>query len=46
MVVGENIGEFGKFRMICQSFTHPNLYHKTAGIVTNQYQAKSTEHAC
>ena len=27
----ENFGEFGESRASCQSFTHPNLYHKTAG---------------
>ena len=30
---GENFGEFGKSGAICQSFTHPNLYHKTVGRV-------------
>ena len=44
---GGNFGEFGKFGAIRQSFTHPNLYHKTAGInsATNQYQKNSWEHA-
>ena len=44
MVEGEN---FGKYGTIHQSFTHPNLYHKTAGInsATNEYQANSGEHA-
>ena len=44
MVVGENFGEFGKSGAIRhQSFTHPNLYHKTAGInsVTNQYRTNN-----
>ena len=25
-MVGENFGKFGKSRVICQSFTHPNLH--------------------
>ena len=46
-VAGGNFGEFGKSRAIHQSFTHPNLYHKTAGInsATNQCQANIGEHA-
>ena len=28
---GENFDEFDESRAIHQSFTHPNLYHKTAG---------------
>ena len=38
MVAGENFGEFGESGAIRQSFTHPNLYHKTASIdsMTNQ----------
>ena len=28
MVVGENIGKFSESVAICQSFPHPNLYHK------------------
>ena len=31
MVAGENLGEFGKSGAIRQSFTDPNLYHKTVG---------------
>ena len=30
MVVGKNLGRFGKSGAIHQSFAHPNLYHKTA----------------
>ena len=26
-----NFGNFGKFGAICRSFTHLNLYNKTAG---------------
>ena len=45
MVAGENFGEFGKSEAICQSFTHPNLYRKTADsqakkfTATNEYPA-------
>ena len=44
---GENFGEFGKSAAIRQSFTHPNLYHKTVGInsATKEYLANSGEHA-
>ena len=28
---GKNLGKFGKSVAFHQSFTHPNLYHKTAG---------------
>ena len=47
MVAGENFGEFGKSGALRQSFTYPNLHHKTAGInfVMNEYQANSREHA-
>ena len=40
-------GKFGWSRAIRQSFTHSNLYHKTAGMnsTMNQYQANSREHA-
>ena len=31
MAAEENFDEFGKSGAIRQSFTHPNLYHKTAG---------------
>ena len=43
-MVGENFGESGAIR---QSFTHPNFYHKTAGInsAMNEYRANSGEHA-
>ena len=35
---GGNFGEFGESGAIHQNFTHPNLYHKTAGTdsTTNQ----------
>ena len=47
MVAGENFGKFGESGAIRQRFTHPNLYHKTAGInsVMNEYRANSGEHA-
>ena len=40
-------GEFDKSRTIRQSYTYPNLYHKTVGInsATNEYRANSGEHA-
>ena len=45
MVAGENFGEFGESREIRQSFTHPNLYHKTAGrlkfTMMNEYPANT-----
>ena len=46
-VAGVNFGKFGESGAICQSFTHPNLYHKTAGInsMTNEYRANNREHA-
>ena len=47
MVAGENFGEFGESRAIRQSFTHSNLYHKTADInsAMSECQANSGEHA-
>ena len=40
MVAGKNFGEFGKSGAIRQSFTHSNLYHKTAGVnsAKNEHQ--------
>ena len=43
MVLGENLDKFGEFGVIRQSFTHKNLYHKTAGRM-NSPQRMNTEH--
>ena len=43
MVAGENFGEFGESGAIRQSFTQPNLYHKTAGRLKISQQQMNTK---
>ena len=43
-MVGENFGEFGKSKAICQSFTHPNLHLKKLRIVDYQKIHRAKTH--